>query len=107
MKCELCGGLVTWRGQFSNLTHTECGSCGGQNCQIAEGVDERLPEMIVGRSEMQGGWCVFEQVDYADYDLRRGPFASEEEANSALALLASHETPNVGAKLETTAPAKN
>ena len=36
MKCSICGGLVTWRGPMYALTHTECGSCGGRNCQIAE-----------------------------------------------------------------------
>jgi hypothetical protein len=33
MQCERCNGEVTWRGPFSALTHTECGSCGGINCQ--------------------------------------------------------------------------
>jgi hypothetical protein len=36
MKCELCGGLVTWRGPLSALTHTECHQCGGTNCQITD-----------------------------------------------------------------------
>lgn len=36
MQCELCGGLVTWRGPLSALTHTECESCGGQNCQVVD-----------------------------------------------------------------------
>ena len=36
MKCERCGGLVTWRGPFSALTHTECERCGGINCQLPE-----------------------------------------------------------------------
>jgi hypothetical protein len=31
MKCSICGGLVTWRGPLSNLTHTECGGCGAHN----------------------------------------------------------------------------
>lgn len=34
MQCSRCGGHVTWRGPFSNLTHTECASCGGRNCQV-------------------------------------------------------------------------
>lgn len=36
MQCERCGSLVTWRGPFSALTHTECESCGGINCQVVE-----------------------------------------------------------------------
>lgn len=34
MICSYCGtDTVTWRGPWSNLTHTECSSCGRQNCQ--------------------------------------------------------------------------
>lgn len=96
MKCELCGGLVTWRGPLSALTHTECERCGGQNCHVADGVDELRPELIVGHSETRGGWCLFEQTDYAEYSLLRGPFPSQEEANDSLArLMARSETPNV------------
>ena len=36
MKCAQCGGLVTWRGPLSALTHTECENCGGINCQTVE-----------------------------------------------------------------------
>jgi len=36
MECGKCGGLVTWRGPLSALTHTECESCGGINCQLVE-----------------------------------------------------------------------
>lgn len=37
MICSLCGmAAVTWRGPFSNLTHTECSNCGGVNCQVIE-----------------------------------------------------------------------
>ena len=36
MICERCGGLVLWRGPLSDLTHTECQKCGGQNCQVFE-----------------------------------------------------------------------
>lgn len=36
MKCSICGGLVTWRGPLANLTHTQCESCGGINCQGPE-----------------------------------------------------------------------
>lgn len=34
MKCTRCGGLVTWRGPILALTHTQCESCGGINCQV-------------------------------------------------------------------------
>ncbi|MBH0112688.1 hypothetical protein I5E68_06955 [Novosphingobium sp. YJ-S2-02] len=50
MICACCGGHVTWRGPLSNLTHTECASCGAVNAQLVdqagdatEMVDE-LPE---------------------------------------------------------------
>lgn len=33
MICAHCNGQVTWRGPLSALTHTECESCGRQNCQ--------------------------------------------------------------------------
>lgn len=36
MICSLCGGKVTWRGPWANLSHTECADCGGRNCQIPE-----------------------------------------------------------------------
>lgn len=36
MICSNCGGEVTWRGPWSALTHTQCGSCGGIGCQVAE-----------------------------------------------------------------------
>jgi len=34
--CEKCGGQVEWKGPLTNLTYTECKSCGGINCQICE-----------------------------------------------------------------------
>ena len=34
MQCSQCGGLVTWRGPLSALTHTECPGCGAQNSQV-------------------------------------------------------------------------
>lgn len=40
MICGNCGGLVTWRGPWSALTHTECESCGGINCQVIEQVED-------------------------------------------------------------------
>jgi hypothetical protein len=36
MICASCGGEVTWRGPMSNLTHTECASCGAINNQVVE-----------------------------------------------------------------------
>ena len=46
--------------------------------------DEFSPTMIVGHSEARGGWCVFEQVSHGEYELRRGPFASKDEADTEL-----------------------
>ena len=98
MKCELCGGLVTWRGPLSALTHTECESCGGQNCQVVEvppNEEEPCPETFVGNSVMQGGWCVYAQTANAEYDTLRGPFQSREQADASLArLMARCEPPN-------------
>lgn len=36
MICSNCGGHVTWRGPWSNLTHTECANCGAHNSQIVD-----------------------------------------------------------------------
>lgn len=47
MTCSLCGGLVTWRGRLSALTHTQCAKCGEKNCQIVESYsieDENIPD---------------------------------------------------------------
>jgi len=33
MICSICGGRVEWQGPLSNLTHTQCLSCGAINCQ--------------------------------------------------------------------------
>jgi hypothetical protein len=43
MICSRCHtATVTWRGPLLNLTHTECSSCGGRNCQeIEQDLDER------------------------------------------------------------------
>lgn len=64
MQCSQCGGLVTWRGPLSALTHTECGQCGAQNSQVVE------PEpcsMCAGLGEVGGfeggaapGWATEE-----------------------------------------------
>ena len=109
MQCELCGGLVTWRGPLSALTHTECESCGGQNCQVAEPVaddtDEPQPETFVGHSVERGGWCVYVQADPGGYDVLRGPFGSKDEADAALArLLERSKPPNVADEAGQPAP---
>ena len=100
MQCDLCGGLVTWRGPLSALTHTECENCGGQNCQVVqqpEDDEELQPEMIVGHSESRGGWCVYVQSGDAEYDVVRGPFPSQEAAQASMErLLARSNTPNYG-----------
>ena len=36
MICASCGGIVTWRGPITALTHTECADCGAMNNQIVE-----------------------------------------------------------------------
>ncbi|MFG1413419.1 hypothetical protein V5G24_20115 [Xanthobacter sp. VTT E-85241] len=39
MICDRCGtATITWRGPLSALTHTECSSCGGMNCQRVEDI---------------------------------------------------------------------
>ena len=40
MICSICNGEVIWKGKFSNLSHTECQSCGAKNCQIISDEDE-------------------------------------------------------------------
>lgn len=87
MQCERCGGLVTWRGPLSSLTHTQCEGCCGINCQVVEvntNEDEPCQETFVGHSIMLGGWCVYSQTERAEYDVLRGPFASRDEADDAL-----------------------
>jgi hypothetical protein len=99
MQCELCGGLVTWRGPLGALTHTECKNCGGQNCQVAEPVgddtDEPQPETFVGHSVMRGGWCVYAQVGAGEYEVLRCPFGSQGDADASLERLVERsKTPN-------------
>ena len=36
MICSLCGGEVIWMGPLTALTHTQCKSCGGTDCQEVE-----------------------------------------------------------------------
>lgn len=40
MICSLCGGSILWVGPWSNLSHTECQKCGGQNCQVVDDIEE-------------------------------------------------------------------
>jgi hypothetical protein len=40
MTCSICGGLVTWVGPLTSLTHTECQNCGAVNSQVDEEADE-------------------------------------------------------------------
>lgn len=40
MQCEICGGLVIWKGPLVNLTHTECQRCGAMNSQLPDDEDE-------------------------------------------------------------------
>lgn len=42
MICASCGGNVLWMGPLSNLTHTECQSCGAINNQIVDEPDEEI-----------------------------------------------------------------
>lgn len=44
MICSYCGGNVTWRGPLSALTHTQCDSCGGVNCQEVEPVEDETTD---------------------------------------------------------------
>jgi hypothetical protein len=46
MRCQKCSGEVIWRGPLSDLTHTQCRSCGGINCQRA------TPEFCFDDSDM-------------------------------------------------------
>lgn len=40
MDCRSCGGLVLWCGPLTNLTHTQCQSCGTINNQSVEEPEE-------------------------------------------------------------------
>jgi phage FluMu protein Com len=46
MQCSQCGGLVTWRGPLSALSHTECHECGAVNSQLYDGtyIENHCPE---------------------------------------------------------------
>lgn len=43
MECQSCGGLVLWCGPLTNLTHTECQSCGAINNQVVEHDEQNEP----------------------------------------------------------------
>lgn len=58
MICSRCGGAMTWRGPFSNLTHTECAVCGGKNCQVMDEIpDEPCLECDGSGKDEAGGPC--------------------------------------------------
>ena len=45
MICNRCGNTgIRWIGPLSNLTHTECPHCGGQNCQREERAEDHCSE---------------------------------------------------------------
>ena len=45
MICDNCGRAgVRWMGPLSNLTHTECPHCGGQNCQRPDNAAEEYQD---------------------------------------------------------------
>jgi hypothetical protein len=47
MTCEFCGGYVEWKGRLTDLTHTECDSCGAINCQeVEDDLDEEITPSI-------------------------------------------------------------
>lgn len=60
MQCERCNGVVTWRGPLSNLTHTQCESCGGINCQRVEYTED---DNIEERPTMTTPQLTDEQID--------------------------------------------
>ncbi|PRA69318.1 hypothetical protein CQ065_06975 [Pseudomonas sp. MYb187] len=46
MICDRCGKTgIHWIGPLSNLTHTECPHCGGQNCQREDQPENDEPEV--------------------------------------------------------------
>ena len=49
MECELCGGAVLWMGPLTNLTHTQCQSCGAINSQIPD--PEHRPQDYEGATD--------------------------------------------------------
>lgn len=44
MTCSICGGLVIWMGPLTALTHAECRSCGGWNCQEVDSPPDEKEE---------------------------------------------------------------
>lgn len=39
MKCEFCGGVVSWVGNLIDNPSTQCAGCGRRNCQEVEPID--------------------------------------------------------------------
>jgi len=58
MICKSCGGLVTWQGLTSNLTHTKCHDCGAINNQQPEEEREDLCEVCTASVPMSELRCV-------------------------------------------------
>jgi hypothetical protein len=48
MICATCGGEVLWMGPITNLTHTECQSCGRINNQVVEMQDDDDDDEVDG-----------------------------------------------------------
>ena len=44
MICQTCGGPVEWKGDWSNLTHTQCLKCGAINNQVVEHAEDEDEE---------------------------------------------------------------
>jgi hypothetical protein len=68
---------------------------------VDDNAEEPEPETFVGHSVERGGWCVYVQSAPGEYDVLRGPFGSQEEADASLARLVDRsKTPNAAAHRE-------
>lgn len=69
MQCERCNGVVTWRGPLSNLTHTQCESCGGINCQRVEYTEddniEERPTMTTPQQTLERAYAALNAAAFA------------------------------------------
>ena len=66
MICATCGGLVLWVGPLSNLTHTECQSCGRIDNQAPDDIDDG-EEHVCGHGisfDVECEWCDQEEGSY-------------------------------------------
>ncbi len=50
-----------------------------------------MRDFIIEHSPMLGGWCVYEQVAYADYEVKAGPFPHQDQAKTALEELTNEQ----------------